>query len=277
MSEKKYTIVVVDDNRGVLKTVTRVLQKAGYVVYTCELWARVPGFIRHVLPDLVLLDYHMPTLKGDEICRIIKQSSPNPNLKVVLFSAEEESFLQRVTRECGADGYILKNFGSEPLLSALRNLLPAAPGSAPDSRPAPLGFKLHRVLLVDDSALTRRFCRQVIIQRFFCEIIEAGHGREALHKLWEFPDTDLILLDINMPVMNGIQFLETVKQHHRRPQVPIIVCSTEDREEDILRGLNLGAKGYLVKPFTAEGLSSIIQRVMEPPAAVGCGGEPNGV
>ena len=71
----------------------------------------------------------------------------------------------------------------------------------------------------------------------------------------------LILLDINMPVMNGIEFIKKVKELAKYNDIPIIMVSTEGKEEDTMRGLALGAKGYVKKPFQPSDLHAIIEKI----------------
>ena len=88
------------------------------------------------------------------------------------------------------------------------------------------------------------------------------HGLEALDILSRESNFDLILLDVNMPVMNGIQFMEKLKKENIYRQIPIIVISTEGKEEDTLRALKLGAWGYVVKPFKPHMLYELIEKVL---------------
>jgi two-component system, chemotaxis family, chemotaxis protein CheY len=121
---------------------------------------------------------------------------------------------------------------------------------------------MRKILIVDDSELIHNMYR-LILQRFHgCHLVEAMNGREALDKLALESDIDLVLLDINMPVMNGIQFLESVHSDGRIAKLPIIIVSTEGKEEDTLRGLSLGARGYVVKPFKPSTLLGLIDAVV---------------
>ena len=95
-----------------------------------------------------------------------------------------------------------------------------------------------------------------------CKIFDAMNGLEALDILSRESQFDLILLDINMPVMNGIQFMEKLKKENLYRSIPIIVISTEGREEDTLRALKLGAWGYVVKPFKPHMLYELIKKVI---------------
>jgi two-component system chemotaxis response regulator CheY len=76
-------------------------------------------------------------------------------------------------------------------------------------------------------------------------------------------DIDLILLDINMPVMNGVQFLEKASMIGIVSRIPVIVISTEGKEEDTIRGLKLGARGYLTKPFHPTALHALIDKIFK--------------
>jgi two-component system chemotaxis response regulator CheY len=119
---------------------------------------------------------------------------------------------------------------------------------------------LRKVLVVDDSPLIHQMYR-LVLSKYGCEIVDAMNGQEALEVLARNPDVQLILLDINMPVMNGVQFLEKggttgIPQRH-----PIIVISTEGKEEDTLKALKLGARGYLRKPFNPSELHALIDKI----------------
>jgi len=120
---------------------------------------------------------------------------------------------------------------------------------------------LNKVLVVDDSELIHNMYRLIMKKYRGCRLTKAMNGKEALDKLAVDDDFDLILLDINMPIMNGIQFLETIKQKNKHTHIPVIIISTEGKEDDVLRGLNLGAKGYIVKPFKSIMLYNLIESI----------------
>ncbi|OGW41861.1 MAG: histidine kinase [Nitrospirae bacterium GWD2_57_9] len=119
---------------------------------------------------------------------------------------------------------------------------------------------LKKVLVVDDSALIHQMYKMVLM-RYRCEIIDAMNGQDGLDKLSTNPDVSLILLDINMPVMNGIEFIKKVMAVEAYNTIPIVMVSTEGKEEDTLRGLALGAKGYVKKPFQPSDLHAIIEKI----------------
>jgi CheY-like chemotaxis protein len=115
--------------------------------------------------------------------------------------------------------------------------------------------KTRKVLVVEDSKLIHKMY-EVMLRP--CMLIAAHDGREGLARLDENPDVDVIILDINMPHMTGLQFLGQVKGKPEFAQIPVIIVSTEGKEEDVARGLQAGAVAYLKKPFQREDLLKII-------------------
>lgn len=125
---------------------------------------------------------------------------------------------------------------------------------------------LKKVLVVDDSEMIHKMYR-LVLNRYECEILDAMNGQEALNLLDLHRDTGLILLDINMPVMNGVQFLEKAGALGITARVPVIIISTEGKESDTIRGLQLGAKGYVKKPFNPTLLHDLIAKLLPPSPA----------
>ncbi len=119
---------------------------------------------------------------------------------------------------------------------------------------------LKKVLVIDDSALIHQMYKMVLM-RYKCDIVDALNGQDGLDKLAKNPDTDMILLDINMPLMNGLEFIKKVKGLGTYDHIPIIIVSTEGKEEDTMRGLSLGAKGYVKKPFQPSDLHTLIEKL----------------
>ena len=119
---------------------------------------------------------------------------------------------------------------------------------------------IKKVLVIDDSALIHQMYKMVLM-RYKCEIVDALNGQDGLDKLAKNPDIDMVLLDINMPVMNGLEFIKKVKEVGKHNHIPIIIVSTEGKEEDTMKGLALGAKGYVKKPFQPSDLHALIEKL----------------
>jgi len=120
---------------------------------------------------------------------------------------------------------------------------------------------IKKILIVDDSALLHQMYKLVFMRYKDCVIVSAMNGAEALDKLSQEDGINLVLLDINMPVMNGLQFLQHIKSEGIHQGLPVIIVSTEGKEEDTVRGLTLGARAYIKKPFQPAELHSMIEKI----------------
>ena len=109
------------------------------------------------------------------------------------------------------------------------------------------------LLIVDDSAAIRKILQRVLHQAEvpLRTVYEAGDGVEALAILKE-KSVNFIFSDINMPNMDGIQLLTELKSKEEWKQVPVVMITTEGSQPKVLRAVQLGARGYVRKPFTAE-------------------------
>ncbi|NWF76387.1 MAG: response regulator [Nitrospirae bacterium] len=115
------------------------------------------------------------------------------------------------------------------------------------------------ILIVEDSTTTRALIKAIIEEIGDVNIIEAGSGFEAL-KLLPTQNFNLVITDINMPDINGLELISFIKNNPRYSHIPLIIISTERSEEDKKRGIALGAMAYITKPFKAQELQEIIQQ-----------------
>lgn len=127
-------------------------------------------------------------------------------------------------------------------------------------------MSLKKILVVEDSELLHRMYDLLLMRYRFgndgTQVIHSFNGKEALTMLHQHPNVDLILLDINMPIMSGLEFLQYCKKEKVFQSIPVIIISTEGKEEDTLRGLEAGAKAYLTKPFQGHELHALMEKVL---------------
>ncbi len=110
-----------------------------------------------------------------------------------------------------------------------------------------------KLLLVDDSSTMRRIQKTQLTGMGITDIDEAGNGEEALTKL-AAATYDVVLLDWNMPVMDGITLLKNIRQNGAYAGVKVIMCTSESEKAKVMEALKAGANNYIVKPFTPEAL-----------------------
>jgi CheY-like chemotaxis protein len=121
--------------------------------------------------------------------------------------------------------------------------------------------KPKKILVVDDSDLMHRMYGLMLRG---AGLVSARDGAEALERITADPEIDLVLLDINMPRMNGFELLRELGARGVVPGLPVIVVTTEGREEDATRGIAAGAAAYLTKPFRAEEVRAAIADLPDP-------------
>jgi two-component system chemotaxis response regulator CheY len=116
----------------------------------------------------------------------------------------------------------------------------------------------RKVLVVEDSKLMQKMY-EVMLRQY--ALVYASDGRQALERLREHEDVDLVLLDVNMPNMNGLEFLEQVRAGGGRDGMAVIIITTEGRDDATARGLEAGAAAYIKKPFHTEDILDVIARL----------------
>ena len=120
---------------------------------------------------------------------------------------------------------------------------------------------MKNVLIVEDSKAIRSMIRVSLEEAGGFFAVEASNGFEALKTL-PTRRFDLIITDINMPDINGLELIGFVKSNPEYKDIPLVIVSTEKSDEDKKRGLALGASGYVVKPFTKQDLMAMVKNVL---------------
>jgi two-component system, chemotaxis family, chemotaxis protein CheY len=120
---------------------------------------------------------------------------------------------------------------------------------------------LRDILIVDDSPTMRMLISFSLSLYDGCTVRQAGNGVEALERIAEAAP-DLMVVDINMPEMNGLELIEAVRRTHAKDILPIVVITTEGSDDDIRKGFQAGANDYLVKPFQPQKLQAIVDRML---------------
>jgi two-component system chemotaxis response regulator CheY len=121
------------------------------------------------------------------------------------------------------------------------------------------------VLVVDDSAAIRKILQRVLRQTGMAirKIHEAGDGQEAL-EVMKSQSIHLVLTDINMPKMDGIQLLGALKSSPQWHHIPVVMITTEGGETKVGEAVRLGAAGYVRKPFTADQIKEKLAGILDP-------------
>ena len=275
--------LVVDDSKPVRSILTKVL---GELQFQCHEAANgveaLDKLVRMPRPTLITLNRHMPEMDGFELLGRLRRSPQFRDLTVVMISTDCDEASRTAARNLGANDFVAKPFTPSDLISRLQTLgidvdrshgrpvakptaaAPAAPGVGPVSEEAaapPL-----RLLVVDDSATIRGVLSKALNAAPGMGVTAtAANGEKALGILATEP-IDLVLLDIEMPVMDGLTTLRQIRQ--RYPRLPVIMFSslTERGAKATLEALINGANDYVAKPtgVDADAITSRIESELIP-------------
>jgi two-component system chemotaxis response regulator CheY len=131
-----------------------------------------------------------------------------------------------------------------------------------DARIAVGGIPVQRILIVEDSATMRSLLASTLEELASpVKVLAASNGFEAL-RLLPREEFDLVVTDINMPEINGLELVSFVKSNDQYRDIPLIIVSTEGSEKDREKGMQLGADAYVVKPFEPEALREVAQDLL---------------
>jgi len=125
-------------------------------------------------------------------------------------------------------------------------------------------MKRINALIVDDSSVMRKIVERSLRQAGvdLAQVLEAANGAEALAIVRQSP-LDLILCDINMPVMDGLEFVQRLQSVENAKQLPVVMITTEGSESRVVQALSAGARGYIRKPFTTDQVREHVLPVLE--------------
>lgn len=118
-----------------------------------------------------------------------------------------------------------------------------------------------KVLVVDDYESTRALLRRILIRDYACAVVEADNGVDALDKIGSHEFT-FVLLDVQMPIMDGIETLQAIRKSSEQPDLPVVMLSAERDEAKVRRILSLGITDYLTKPLKAEHIAGRLARIV---------------
>lgn len=199
--------------------------------------------------DLIVSDIDMPRMNGFELCRQLKNEQSTRAVPVVILSTNDKDDYIEQGFDVGAAAYVTKGNAATDLIPRIREVLDKA-----------LLLRDKLVLVVDDSTFIIKTVEQGLAQAGF-RVITASNGQEALAILKD-AKPDLILSDIMMPVMGGMEFLENVRKHSALAETPFVAMSSEDDRWMMRQMIERGASAFLVKPFNVDQLIITAEKLL---------------
>jgi CheY-like chemotaxis protein len=233
-----YKILMVDDSRTFNQKVSDGLSVLGHEVIQSYTLAEAEQCMLDQDFDFILLDLILPDGEGNDL---LDKMSKETRAKVIILSGDNDEQRRSHIFESGILDYFSKSNPTHKIIDDIKKLLCTIQ----------INTKIN-ILLVDDSSFMRKMLRNILSPKRF-NIIESINGEDGLLKL-EKTEIQLVILDYEMPIMDGIQFIEKVKLKIEYLDLPIIMLSGYDDKNIVARALKNGASDFLKKPFATEEL-----------------------
>ncbi|WKE64110.1 response regulator [Gallaecimonas kandeliae] len=252
--------LVVDDNDTHLAVLERQLEAFGLTVRSVDSGEKALAALAETLPDLLLLDWQMPKMDGLELLALLKERQLEPKVTIMV-SAFNDDKLNGQALALGAREVLLKPVSPSTLHDSLAAAFGAGNGrpvlrnqSARTTRYPDL--RGQRILLVDDNDLNREVAER-FLRRSQAEVVVAKDGQDALDKLGA-KAVDLVLMDCQMPLMDGFEATRRIRQEPRWQDLPVIAMTANAMEGDRQRCLDAGMNDHVAKPLDVQLMFEVI-------------------
>jgi CheY-like chemotaxis protein/HPt (histidine-containing phosphotransfer) domain-containing protein len=248
---------VVEDDAAQRVTTRDKLRSLGLVIDEAADGQRALEMLSRHAYDLVLLDLNMPVLDGYQVAQKVRQGQVPANryVRIVAHTSEPAHLARVKTQRSGMDGFVAKPSTQLPLVQALHKAVERRSAASPaGARP----LAQRRVLLADDSAYNRRAVA-AYLREAGASVVEVDHGEAVLQALRAGPAFDVVLMDLNMPGLGGLDTSRAIRASHEAwSAIPIIALTAHSDAPAVQGAREAGMNGFLVKPVESARLCETV-------------------
>ncbi|MBS0208200.1 MAG: response regulator [Planctomycetes bacterium] len=262
MTPRIYHILLIEDSRTQAVELTYVLQKEGWEVQWAATAQDALAAIGRRAPDLIVMDYYLPGMRGDELCRRIRMNIDTRNIPILMLTTAAGQQAEIQGLESGADDFVVKHADADVLLARIRTLLAKSKESPSILHPVEQALQSARILTIDDSATYQEYLREELTKEGY-RIESAAGGAEGL-ALLDQERFDCVLVDLVMPVMNGIEVCGKINELRlaREDTVAVLMLTGRENKEDLTRAFEAGADDFVGKSSDMAVLKSRIRALL---------------
>ncbi|MFW5714894.1 MAG: response regulator [bacterium] len=242
-------ILVVDDSTSSRRLIKDVLSPLSGDIGEAENGRVALESVQSTHYDAVVTDIDMPEMDGVELCKRIKENPDLRDIPIIMVSKFDSDKTINRGFEAGASEYVPKHQVRSQLLERVRHILDEFSF-----------YHKQRILVVDDSYTTLKLIASRL-SRYGFKVETARNGKEAFEIL-ENEEVNLVLSDVFMPVMDGMEFLQAFRQTEYHKHIPVITMSTNNDRRSIRKMREMGSAAYLIKPFNIDSLVVLIEKLL---------------
>jgi two-component system sensor histidine kinase/response regulator len=240
------SILIIEDSETQAVLLASILETKGWQTHCCDTAEKALESISERTYSLIVVDFHLPGMNGDQFCRNIKMDINTRSIPVLMFTIEGSPESENAALESGADYFASKEMDKELLVAKIDSILAQSKNLGFRDKES-TSFHQSRILAVDDSPTFLMF----LVESFKTEgiTLDTAESGEIALKLIETTDYDCILLDLVMPVMDGIavcKAISKIKSQERRPLFVMMLTAHENKTE-MMRALEAGADDFVGK------------------------------
>ncbi len=240
-------ILLVEDSRTQAMNLTNILEKEGWAVDWAPTVEAAMERLNRTSPGLIMLDYYLPGIRGDELCRRIRMNINTRSVPILMLTMDETHDAELRGLESGADDFVAKSVDAEILLARVRGLLKKSATQLSIPGLSDQRFHRARLLTIDDSSTYQQYLASELEQEGYV-IERAMSGREGLERILKEP-FDCALVDLVMPEMNGTEVCRKVRELCRSTDnsIALLMLTGQESKNDLTQALEAGADDFVGK------------------------------
>lgn len=251
--------ILVEPSRMQAGLVGKMLEKQGLArLEMCSEGAEALAAMTRSAPDLVISSLYLPDMSGTDLVGAMRADEKLERVPFILISSETRPQVLDPIRQAGACSILPKPFDDGQLYRALAGAIDYL---SPEVSLDGLEPERLRILLVDDSGVTRRHYRRMLEEQGVRDILEAEDGLEAVALL---TDTlvDLVITDYNMPEMDGQQLVEYIRQQSWQRSIPVLMVTSEHNRQRLAAVERAGVSAIFDKPFEQKSIRRLLAEAL---------------
>lgn len=265
ISKEYRQVLVVEDDPSTREAIQMLFENKDIIIHEAKTAQQAYEMISTRQFDCIILDLGLPDFSGNKLLEKLKLDDiPIPN--VIIHTAKELTAKELRELHKFSDSIVIKGVKSdERLMDEVTLFLHQVANKLPKESRLPArevteenGFKGKKVLVVDDD-IRNVFALAQILEEREIEVLEAENGKVAIEVLRDNPDTNLVLMDIMMPVMDGYTAMNAIRNTPGINDIPIITLSAKAMKEDYRKAIDNGANDYISKPVDMQKFLSLLK------------------
>jgi two-component system, NtrC family, sensor kinase len=242
-----FRILVVEDSETQALKLCALLEEQGWTTILAPTAQAALEELSREIPDLMIVDYYLPGMRGDELCRRVRMNVDTRDLLTLMLTVEEDESAHLRGLESGADDYLPKSTDDDVLLLRVQALLRKAQAHSAVLGTGETSFRQARILAIDDSPTYLAYVTgELIADGYQVEGVSSGAEGLELIRQKQF---DCVLVDLVMPGLDGVEVCRQITEHRRTLDNPLVVLilTAHESKEEMTRGLAAGADDFVGK------------------------------